>query len=920
MIAKKGFLFFLVVLVMAGGVEAAPVTQEQAAKAVSTYLSKSPAPLEARMGDRVRQTRTFNRGNQDTPLFHVVALEGGGFVVTSADTGVSPIIAISESADLIESDENPLWVLLNRDLPQRMDALAIARPLMAADAPAPEHLWDELLAEMPKRHTGPLSIGDVRVAPLVQSQWSQSTVWTITGSKNVYNYYTPNNYVCGCVATAGAQILRFHEYPKSPVTPKTYTCWINGVATNMTMMGGTYDWENMTLIPYTPPYNISDDERRAIGKLTYDMSVASQMHYCLNGWDNSGAFDWVMLDGVKAAFGYVSGFTYRVPNGGTSSPADNAVIRNAVLGTLDAGLPAVVGISGNGGHAIVADGYGYHSGILYVHFNLGWGGSQDAWYDMSTFDVSSSYHFTILDDMSYNIHPTLTGEYITGRTLDNAGAILPGSTVTASNTVSDATFTAVSNDKGIYAVRVPSSTATYSVTAVNDTHFTLSATTVSVLPSVMVDYYWGGAGNASMYIRNAGQVGNRWGNDLTLDAPRPPPATVYVDISQQDDTGDGRTWSTAKKSIQAGIDTVAIGGTVIVTNGTYAPISTTNQAITIQSVNGADVTIIDGKKSQRCATLGSATGHTDTILKGFTLTNGHARTAGFYNGGGTCYGTLHNCVLSGNEATTHGGGAYYSVLHNCVVTGNTTGHDGGGAYSCTLNNCTLSGNKAYQGGGAYGSALNNCIVWGNTGYVVATNNHQGCAFLYSCSWPKPSGEGNIKADPKFADAANGDFRLQTNSPCINTGTNEYVASAFDLDGNPRILGGRVDMGAYEFPKTHTPSIPVNVPYCWLDEWDEGITDYEGYETLALSQGANGFFFWESFVAGLVPTNANSKFLITNLVVKCDNGKDAVATLDWTPRRPDRIYTVLGKTNLTDGTWHFPTNDGMRFFKVNVALP
>jgi hypothetical protein len=44
----------------------------------------------------------------------------------------------------------------------------------------------------------------------------------------------------------------------------------------------------------------------------------------------------------------------------------------------------------------------------------------------------------------------------------------------------------------------------------------------------------------------------------------------------------------------------------------------------------------------------------------------------------------------------------------------------------------------------------------------------------------------------------GSLRLQSNSPCINAGNNSYVTSATDLDGNPRIMGGSVDIGAYEY--------------------------------------------------------------------------------------------------------------------------
>jgi len=113
--------------------------------------------------------------------------------------------------------------------------------------------------------------------------------------------------------------------------------------------------------------------------------------------------------------------------------------------------------------------------------------------------------------------------------------------------------------------------------------------------------------------------------------------------------------------------------------------------------------------------------------------------------------------------------------------------------------------------------------------------------------------------------------------------------------------------------THQVSPPVFVPYWWLEQWTNNIVDYE---ELALSRGANGMAFWESFVAGCDPTNEVSRFVVTNFVVNAGGG---VGAIDWTPNRCDREYRVLGKTNLSDKGWYWPTNDASRFFKVEVRL-
>jgi len=204
-------------------------------------------------------------------------------------------------------------------------------------------------------------------------------------------------------------------------------------------------------------------------------------------------------------------------------------------------------------------------------------------------------------------------------------------------------------------------------------------------------------------------------------------ATYYVDATRPDDTGDGVGWATAKQTLQAAID-IPGATEIIVADGTYAPITTDNKAITIRSENGAGVTFIDGGGITRCATLGSASGHINTVLIGFTLQNGMA-----LSGGGALFGTLHNCILTQNTAN-YGGGAYGNTLNNCIVSENTALHEGGGAYygilnNCllvwnratlgggvyngTLKNCTLSLNVASYGGGVYNGTLDNCIVWDN---------------------------------------------------------------------------------------------------------------------------------------------------------------------------------------------------------------
>ncbi|MGA1871120.1 MAG: right-handed parallel beta-helix repeat-containing protein, partial [bacterium] len=265
------------------------------------------------------------------------------------------------------------------------------------------------------------------------------------------------------------------------------------------------------------------------------------------------------------------------------------------------------------------------------------------------------------------------------------------------------------------------------------------------------------------------------------------------------------------QAIQSAIDAANAGDIILVDEGTYYEnIDFQGKALRIKSKEGASRTIINGSNTDTVVTFCSHE-ERSSVLEGFTLTNGN----GEYGGGIACYSsspTILNCSIYFNTSRRKGGGIFCGMssmlLVSSVIYGNSASEEGGG-FACMWDsepdivNVTIVNNQAQKGGGVYSDndstpKIYNSIFWANNDEIYGVTGHT--VFNSDIASGQFAGRnGNICVDPRFVNAGKNNYHVQPCSPCINKGKNEVPhLSEKDTEGQPRIINGKVDMGAYEY--------------------------------------------------------------------------------------------------------------------------
>lgn len=322
-------------------VSAAPISQSEALSKAQEFIAEGASsgtllksPGAAHQGLSVSVVYTGQKNGVD--CFYVVNTENG-FVIVSADTRLNEILGYSDQGqfniDKISPDMK--WWL--------------------------ESYCDEISSQLPYLSEPGVLQRKIRksqrqaISPLLKTQWDQGAPYNNTCPMD---NMAGQRSATGCVATAMAQIMKYHQWPEKPT----------GSNGGIVFSGTTLDWANMLDTYETGKYNVT--QATAVATLMRQCGAAVDMQYSYWG---SGAYDNRVQYALRTYFGYASDIQM-VWKDYTLQKDWNNIIYNE----LTAGRPVYYsGSSSYGGHAFVCDGY---SANEYFHFNWGWGGYQDGYY------------------------------------------------------------------------------------------------------------------------------------------------------------------------------------------------------------------------------------------------------------------------------------------------------------------------------------------------------------------------------------------------------------------------------------------------------------------------------------------------------------------------------------------------------------
>ena len=329
---------FLLVLLLALGyspLQAKRITQWQAQQQAYSFWGKQ-MPQKAKAKSRTATTASTS------DAYYVFNNDAGGFVIIAGDDAVTPVLGYTSTGSF--DAENLPDGLKNLLKSYERQIAALGDSYQANQTATRAAFTGEKL--------------------LNTAKWNQMAP---------FNKYTPNNYVTGCVATAGAIVMKYHGYPAKGTGSHSYT-W-NG-KTLTANFEHDYDWANMP----AAKYNGNDAAFDGVARLMSDLGVAVEMQY---NNDGSGAYIGNLVTALQKYYGY-SKLSHLMAIEDVGAEAWNGRLREEI----DANRPVLYAASdpARGGHAFVIDGYKDES----FSVNWGWGGYCDGFYQIGALNPESA--------------------------------------------------------------------------------------------------------------------------------------------------------------------------------------------------------------------------------------------------------------------------------------------------------------------------------------------------------------------------------------------------------------------------------------------------------------------------------------------------------------------------------------------------
>lgn len=402
---------------------------------------------------------SINHSEFDHPIAYVVELEPKGFIVFSGSKELFPIISYSLDSkfNYKQSSNNVLLDMLITDLTCQF--LTLRNTLNAKQQKAVKKnllAWKNIQKGIIRS-----SKDDIQYGPHLSSIWGGVNCYdNDTNSVFVGNYYTPNHYSPGCVATSMSQILHYFEWPTTGVGFYSYYDSDGSTQGSHSVNFGntTYDWGNMLdEYYYMPSTNI---ERSAMGTIAYHCGVSIDMDY-----ENYGSTSNInRVDDALANY-----FRYT----GHYETASWSSFWTRMEQNLSNGYPVQLAIyaTNGAGHAVACDGLQIVDSNNYYHLNMGWWGTCNAWYMLQNsfsacgYSLVSSAVFDILpepimgDIISTSNEKTFTVTWSVSNKLNwDAFELLQqkdgGTWITITSTINDTSYQVTVTEAGEYSYKV----------------------------------------------------------------------------------------------------------------------------------------------------------------------------------------------------------------------------------------------------------------------------------------------------------------------------------------------------------------------------------------------------------------------------------------------------------------------------------